>query len=102
MDCYYPGPGACGGATCTCSGGTWQCFTGAGSCDASAPDGSGEAGESDGAVTDGDTCPADPPPVGGSCRGGLSCSYCNGAALCDCNVGQWECGGSTSCMSGHD
>ncbi|HEX8793716.1 MAG TPA: hypothetical protein VF765_22390 [Polyangiaceae bacterium] len=108
IGCSYPASGGCGVNTCRCTGsGPWQCYTGAGSCDAAAPDGSGEggageAGLNDGPVSDGDTCPADPPPPGGSCSGGLSCSYCNGAALCDCNLGQWECGGSTSCMSGHD
>jgi len=57
----------------------------------------------DGGSSDGDaasTCPGAPPPIGGSCTAGLSCSYCDGGALCDCNAGQWECGGSTSCLPG--
>ncbi len=102
--CDYSNPSGCGVITCSClGGGPWRCFTGGGSCDAGGTDGPASDGPiSDGPISDGDTCPADPPPVGGSCSGGLSCSYCDGGALCDCNQGQWECGGAISCMSGHD
>lgn len=48
----------------------------------------------------GGSCPGAPPAVGSSCTAGLSCSYCDGGALCDCNAGQWECGGATSCLPG--
>jgi hypothetical protein len=98
VGCFYPNQGGCGGATCTCHGsGSWSCFNGGGSCDAGPSDGSGDS-----AFTDGDTCPASPPPIGGSCSGGLSCSYCDGGALCDCNLGQWECGGAIGCIEAHD
>jgi hypothetical protein len=55
------------------------------------PDAQGDAGGS---------CPGAPPAIGSSCTTGLSCSYCDGGALCDCNAGQWECGGATSCLPG--
>jgi hypothetical protein len=63
----------------------------------------GDGGDGGGADAPGDAapaCPASPPSIGSSCSSLLSCSYCDGGALCDCNAGAWECGGSTSCFAG--
>jgi hypothetical protein len=85
---------------CQDAGGAWEAYPGSclhdGGGDAIADAGADASGDEDAALS----CPDSPPPIGGSCTANLSCSYCDGGALCDCNAGAWECGGSTSCLPG--